>query len=123
MLTFHSLSSLSCADNIRYGCPEATLDDCTAAAKTANALEFIEALPSRFNTAIGDQQIMLSGGQKQRIAIARAMLRQPQVRDFFLNVIQYFDFMISKLLSLYLLTYRFWYLMRLLLLWMLPLSG
>jgi ATP-binding cassette subfamily B protein len=72
---------ISClyADNIRYGRPEATLDDCAAAAKTANALEFIEALPSGFNTAIGDQQIMLSGGQKQRIAIARAMLRQPRV--------------------------------------------
>ena len=67
------------ADNIRYGRPEATVDECTAAAKTANALDFIEALPSGFNTSIGDQQIMLSGGQKQRIAIARAMIRHPQV--------------------------------------------
>ena len=69
------------ADNIRYGRPEASLEECTAAAETANALEFIEALPSGFNTNIGDQQIMLSGGQKQRIAIARAMLKQPQVRN------------------------------------------
>ncbi len=86
MLSLHSLS-LFCADNIRYGCPEATLEDCTAAAKTANALEFIDALPSGFNTAIGDQQIMLSGGQKQRIAIARAVLRQPRVRDFSENIL------------------------------------
>jgi ABC-type multidrug transport system fused ATPase/permease subunit len=69
-----------CADNIRYGRPEATVEECTAAAKTANALDFIEALPSGFNTSIGDQQIMLSGGQKQRIAIARAMIREPQVK-------------------------------------------
>ena len=86
MLQFHSSFSCLYADNIRYGRPEATLDDCTAAAKTANALEFIDALPSGFNTAIGDQQIMLSGGQKQRIAIARAVLRQPQVRDFSENI-------------------------------------
>ncbi|KAL4522657.1 hypothetical protein Ndes2526B_g00998 [Nannochloris sp. 'desiccata'] len=69
----------SIMDNIRYGRPEATLEECTAAAKTANALDFIEALPSGFNTSIGDQQIMLSGGQKQRIAIARAMIRHPQI--------------------------------------------
>ena len=89
MLSLHSLS-LFCADNIQYGCPKATLEDCTAAAKTANALDSIDALPSGFNTAIGDQQIMLSGGQKQRIAIARAVLRQPQVRDFCKNAIQFF---------------------------------
>jgi hypothetical protein len=103
-------------DNIRYGCPEASLEECTTAAKTANALGFIEALPSGFNTSIGDQQIMLSGGQKQRIAIARAMIRQPQVNEIWIQRISLPQAMIFKPKSFCIRFCRFWSLMRLLLL-------
>jgi ATP-binding cassette subfamily B (MDR/TAP) protein 1 len=66
-------------DNILYGRPDATEEECKAAAAVANATKFINDLPSGFDTRIGDQQIQLSGGQKQRIAIARAVVRNPKI--------------------------------------------
>ena len=62
-------------DNIRYGRPEASLDEVVAAARAAHAHEFIEALPQGYETELGDRGVRLSGGQRQRVAIARAMLK------------------------------------------------
>jgi subfamily B ATP-binding cassette protein MsbA len=66
-------------DNIAYGTPQATEAEIREAARLANALEFIEELPQRFETILGDHGSRLSGGQQQRIAIARALLRDPQI--------------------------------------------
>lgn len=66
-------------DNIRYGNQMATREECEIAAKVANATDFIESLPDKYDTPIGEQSIQLSGGQKQRIAIARAMVRNPRI--------------------------------------------
>lgn len=66
-------------DNIRYGKPNATAPEIHAAANSANATEFIESFPEKYNTMVGDRGLRLSGGQKQRIAIARAILRNPKV--------------------------------------------
>ena len=62
------------AENIGYGKPGATMDEIREAARQANALEFIEALPQGFETVTGERGVKLSGGQRQRVAIARAML-------------------------------------------------
>ena len=62
-------------ENIRYGRPEAGLDEVRAAALAAHAHDFIEALPQGYDTELGDRGVRLSGGQRQRIAIARAMLK------------------------------------------------
>ena len=62
-------------ENIRYGRPEASLDEVVAAARAAHAHEFIEALPQGYETELGDRGVRLSGGQRQRVAIARAMLK------------------------------------------------
>lgn len=64
----------SIEDNLRYGRPEASMAEIEAAARAANAEEFIRQLPQGYQTRIGDGGIGLSGGQKQRIAIARAVL-------------------------------------------------
>jgi len=69
----------SIRNNIAYGTPEATDDEIREAARQANALEFIEKLPGGFNTILGSDGIQLSGGQQQRIAIARALVRQPEI--------------------------------------------
>ena len=66
-------------DNIRYGKPNATTAEIEAAARSANAADFIEAFPEKYLTKVGDRGMRLSGGQKQRIAIARAILRDPKV--------------------------------------------
>jgi ATP-binding cassette subfamily B protein len=66
-------------DNIRYGRPEATEEEVIAAARAAQAHDFITALPGGYDTQLGQRGINLSGGQKQRIAIARALLMQPAV--------------------------------------------
>lgn len=66
-------------ENIEYGKPGATEEEIFEAAKKANALEFIESFPEKFDTIVGDRGIQLSGGQKQRIAIARAILKNPSI--------------------------------------------
>jgi len=66
-------------DNILYGNPEAGQDAVIQASKMANAHDFISAFPEGYETIVGDRGIKLSGGQRQRIAIARAMLRNPQL--------------------------------------------
>ena len=74
-----SLFAVSLADNIRYGQPEASLDQVIAAAKAANAHEFIAGFVDGYDTLVGERGVRLSGGQKQRVAIARALLRDPQL--------------------------------------------
>ena len=69
----------SIKENIEYGKPGATEEEIFEAAKQANALEFIESFPEKFDTLVGDRGIQLSGGQKQRIAIARAILKNPSI--------------------------------------------
>ena len=69
----------SAAENIRFGRPDASLEEIHAAAKAASAHGFIEALPNGYNTFLGEKGARLSGGQKQRIAIARAVLRDPGI--------------------------------------------
>jgi ATP-binding cassette subfamily B protein len=65
--------------NITYGSPGATRDQAEAAARAANAHEFIERLPNGYDTLVGERGAGLSGGQKQRIAIARALLKDPPI--------------------------------------------
>jgi ATP-binding cassette subfamily B protein len=65
--------------NIRYGNPDATDEQVVAAAKAAQAHDFISAFPDGYDTEVGQRGVNLSGGQKQRIAIARALLVQPKV--------------------------------------------
>ncbi len=66
-------------DNIAYGTPNPTEAAIRQAAQQANALEFIEKMPQGFATVLGDRGARLSGGQQQRIAIARALLRDPDI--------------------------------------------
>jgi len=66
-------------DNIAYGGTEATPEDVEAAARLANAHEFIEALPEGYDTVMGERGVTLSGGQRQRIAVARAAIRQAPI--------------------------------------------
>lgn len=73
------LFSGSVADNIRYGRPSATDQEVRAAASSANAAQFIEALEGGYATKVGERGVKLSGGQRQRLAIARALLKDPRV--------------------------------------------
>jgi len=66
-------------DNIAYGCPDASYSRIVKAAEAANAMEFIEKLPEKFSTAVGERGVTLSGGQRQRIAIARALVRNTPI--------------------------------------------
>ena len=73
------LFSTSIAENIRYGRTTATQSEVEAAARAANAHEFISRFPDGYDTAVGERGVQLSGGQKQRVAIARAVLKDPQL--------------------------------------------
>ncbi len=73
------LFSTTVMENIRYGRLDATDDEVIAAAKAANADKFIRDLPEGYQTQIGERGLNLSGGQRQRMAIARAMLKNPQI--------------------------------------------
>lgn len=66
-------------DNILYGRLDATPDEVKAAAKAANADEFISQLPQGYSTMLGDRGVNISGGQRQRISIARAILKNPRI--------------------------------------------
>jgi ATP-binding cassette subfamily B protein len=65
--------------NIAYGRPNATEDEVIAAAKAAQAHEFIEGFPNGYETVVGERGVTLSGGQRQRVAIARALLMDPRI--------------------------------------------
>lgn len=69
-------------ENIKYGKPTATKEEVIAAAKEANAYDFIMSLPNGFDTDIGQRGIKLSGGQKQRLSIARVFLKNPPILIF-----------------------------------------
>ena len=70
-----SIFGASVADNIRFGRPDATMEEIARAAEQAAAAEFITRLPDGYETMVGERGVTLSGGQRQRIAIARAILR------------------------------------------------
>jgi ATP-binding cassette subfamily B protein len=74
-----SLFHRSLLENLRYGRPDANDEEVYAAAKAAHCVEFIERLPSRYDTIVGERGLKLSGGQRQRLAIARAFLRHAQL--------------------------------------------
>jgi ATP-binding cassette subfamily B protein len=74
-----SLFHRSLMENIRYGRLDATNEEVIAAANLANCAEFIDRLPEKYDTMVGDRGIKLSGGQRQRIAIARAILKNAPI--------------------------------------------
>jgi len=67
------------AENLHYGKPDATEEELIAAARAANAHDFIRQLPAGYDTQIGERGVRLSGGQKQRLALARAILADPRI--------------------------------------------
>ncbi len=69
----------SIASNIAVGNPEGSPEQIEVAARTAHAHEFIEKLPEKYETLVGDRGVLLSGGQRQRIALARAVMRDPSL--------------------------------------------
>ncbi|MEL6944349.1 MAG: ATP-binding cassette domain-containing protein, partial [Bacteroidota bacterium] len=66
-------------ENIAYGKSDATEEEIIAAAKKANAYNFITSFPEGFDTVVGERGLKLSGGQRQRVAIARAILKDPAI--------------------------------------------
>ena len=66
-------------ENIAYGNPQASENEVIEAARKANAFEFIESFPEKFQTIVGERGVKLSGGQRQRVAIARAILKDPAI--------------------------------------------
>ncbi len=73
------LISSTIEENIRYGKLDATDTEVRDAARSANALDFINGFPEGFQTRVGERGVQLSGGQKQRVAIARALLKNPRI--------------------------------------------
>ena len=68
--------------NIQYGRPEAGREDVIAAAQAAHIHDFVESLPDKYDTRVGERGLKLSGGEKQRVAIARALLKNPPILIF-----------------------------------------
>jgi len=68
--------------NLAYGRPGASRAEIEQAARMAHILDFIEGLPDRWDTVVGERGLKLSGGEKQRVAIARAMLKRPRILVF-----------------------------------------
>ena len=68
--------------NIQYGRPDATREEVFGAAKAAHIHEFVESLPERYESTVGERGLKLSGGEKQRVAIARAILKNPRILIF-----------------------------------------
>ena len=66
-------------ENIAYGKPDASMEEIVAAAKTANADEFIRELEDGYNSVVGERGVTLSAGQRQRISIARTVIRDPRI--------------------------------------------
>jgi ATP-binding cassette subfamily B multidrug efflux pump len=66
-------------DNIRYACPDATDEQVEAAARVAQAHDFVSSFPEGYDTLVGQRGVNLSGGQKQRLAIARALICEPSI--------------------------------------------
>jgi len=73
------LFATSILENILYGKEGASVAEVIAMAKASNAHSFIDKLPQRYDTQVGERGVQLSGGQKQRVAIARAMLKNPAI--------------------------------------------
>lgn len=73
------LFSATLRENLAFGRPDASLEEIIAAAKAAQAYDFIQQLPKGFETVVGERGITLSGGQRQRVAIARALLMNPRI--------------------------------------------
>ncbi len=73
------LFSATIRENIAYGRPDATMDQIVAAAKAAQAHDFILAMSDQYETKVGERGVTLSGGQRQRVAIARALLMDPRI--------------------------------------------
>lgn len=74
-----TLFSGTILSNITYGTPSATMEEAMAAAKMANAHDFIASFPNGYETEVGERGVQLSGGQKQRLAISRAIIRRPSL--------------------------------------------
>ena len=68
--------------NIAYGRPDATHEEVYAAARSAQIHDFIESLPNKYETIVGERGLKLSGGEKQRVAIARSILKNPAILIF-----------------------------------------
>jgi len=68
--------------NIQYGRPSASRDEVFAAAMSAHIHDFIESLPEKYESTVGERGLKLSGGEKQRVAIARALLKNPHILVF-----------------------------------------
>lgn len=77
--------------NIRYGRLDATDEEVKEAAKKANVHEAIERLPDGYATKVGERGLMISGGEKQRLAVARVMLKDPEIL-FFDEAVRIFSF-------------------------------